>query len=113
MPETLIKESDARISLIQSLSIEFDGFEQGELPIEDMIAKAKLLVSLYEQERLWLMIEQAYRILALSYVKAGRTWNAMKWIMKATDAYILSEGTRNTMINDIERMIRKPPRVMK
>ena len=67
-----------------------------------MLAKAELLVSLYEQEDLWVTIEVAYRVAALSYTKAKKPWEAVKWTMKATEAWVLSDGSRDALMEDLE-----------
>ena len=69
-----------------------------------MISKAELLVSLYEQEKLYGAMEDPYRIAALSYAKAGKVWEAVKWTMKATEAFLIAEGSREKMVQDMKEM---------
>ncbi|KAH8591234.1 hypothetical protein B0O99DRAFT_632945 [Bisporella sp. PMI_857] len=102
MPRAFRKESDARIKLILSLNKEFENIIKADFEIEDMLGKAELLVSLYEQERLTGSMEDPYRIATLAYAKAGHSSEAVKWTMKATEAYLISEGNRQRIVKDLE-----------
>ena len=104
MPSIFREESDLRIKQILKLNKEFDDISSTSKAIQDMIPKAELLVSLYEQERLTGSMEEPYRIAAMSYAKAGRIWEAVKWAMKATDAYLITEGSRESMIEELKGM---------
>jgi len=93
-----------RINLILQLNKEFEKITSSSKVIQDMISKAELLVSLYEQEKLYGAMEDPYRIAALSYAKAGKVWEAVKWTMKATEAFLIAEGSREKMVQDMKEM---------
>jgi len=52
-------------------------------------------------------MEDVYRIAALAYGKAGKEWEALKWVMKATEALIITERTRERMVRDMETLGRR------
>ena len=97
-----------RIKLIVQLNKEFEGISRSSKAIEDMIPKAEVLVSLYDQEKLYGAMEDPYRIAALSFMKAGRVWEAVKWTMKATEAFLIAEGNSQSMVNDMKEMGQLP-----
>lgn len=95
-------ESDRRIKLIVDIKPEFNTIIDADYSsLDEKIAKAEFLVSLHEQERLYGSMEDVYRIAALSYSKAGRMWEALKWTMKATDAYLFTEAGREPIVREI------------
>ena len=104
MPKKIREESDTRIQLILSLNKEFENITSQKVEIEEITAKAELLVSLHEQERLWGSLDEAYRIAALSYARAGRAWDAVKWTMKSTEVYLITSGSRERVVNDLKAM---------
>ena len=77
-----------------------------EEDVEEMVAKAELLVSLYErkQERLSGSMEDAYLIAALSYAKSKKGWQAMKWAMRATEAYLFTELSRERVVGEMAEL---------
>jgi len=102
-------ESDRRIALILQIKSEFDNImdvdqDEEEEDVEEMVAKADLLVSLYEQERLSGSMEDAYRIAALSYAKSRKGWQAMKWAMKATEAHLFTELSRERVVGEMAEL---------
>ncbi|KAG9247959.1 hypothetical protein BJ878DRAFT_413818 [Calycina marina] len=98
-------ESDMRIELISSLAAELEQ----EIPSAsnssgNLVPKAELLVSLYEQERLDSSMEEPYRLAALANAKLGKVWEVVKWTMKATEAMIISEGSRARMVDELAEL---------
>jgi len=102
MPEAFRKESDMRVKLILQLNKEFEDITNRSKVIQDSIPKAELLVSLYEQERLSGAMEDPYRIAALSFARVGRVWEAVKWTMKATEAFMIAEGSRDKIVEEMK-----------
>jgi len=91
-----------RIKLILQLNKEFEDITTSNKAIQDIVPKAELLVSLYEQEKLYGAMEDPYRIAALSFAKVGKVWEAIKWTMKATEAFLIAEGSREKIVEEMK-----------
>lgn len=69
---------------------------------------AELLVSLYEQERLYASISDAYRLAALAYSSVGNEWLAVKWAMKALEGALILDEPMAVEVQDMEDLLAVP-----
>ena len=58
----------------------------------DVLEIAELLISLYEQERLWASVADGYRLAALCAASVGNNWRAVKWAMRAVETGLIHDG---------------------
>jgi hypothetical protein len=72
------------------------------------VAKAELLISLSEQERLLGSMGDAYMAAALAYNAVGRQWEAERWAMMAVDEFLVSEGPTDDRVKDMRILSREP-----
>lgn len=56
---------------------------------------AEALVSLYEQERLWSRLYEAYTFAAVEFNAAGRVWEAVKYARLAVQHGFVAAGPKN------------------
>lgn len=76
--------------------------------LQALPAKAELLISLSEQERLEGSMGDAFMWAARAYNAVGREWEAEKWAMKAAEELLLSEGPRDRGLKDMKELSREP-----
>ncbi|KUJ08751.1 SET domain-containing protein [Mollisia scopiformis] len=69
---------------------------------------AELLVGLFEQERLYASIVDAYRVAALAYAAKGMEWRAVMWAMRAVEAGLIHDGPRGAGVLDMKRLLTAP-----
>ncbi|KAG9228295.1 hypothetical protein BJ875DRAFT_527639 [Amylocarpus encephaloides] len=62
---------------------------------EEKPKMAELLVDLYEQERLYSHVADAWMWVALLYQKAGKKWEALKWTYRSEEGILIHEGPGN------------------
>ncbi|KAF2279762.1 SET domain-containing protein [Westerdykella ornata] len=100
----LTKESDERVMQIGMLKKRLRRWEErggdddeneddeddGEVRVTP--AMADTLISLYEQERLWTGIGEAYRFAAQVYAAFGREWGAVRYARLAVEFGMLARG---------------------
>ncbi|KAJ4304129.1 hypothetical protein N0V88_001739 [Collariella sp. IMI 366227] len=70
------EESDARIEQIGRVKKELRDWSKGSRACPEM---AELLVGLYEMERLWGVMYEAYMLAALEFSASGDAWTAVKY----------------------------------
>jgi peptide methionine sulfoxide reductase MsrB len=63
-----------------------------------------LLISLYEQERLYASIADGYRLAALISASIGNEWRAVKWAMMAVETGLIHDGPDDGEILDMRRL---------
>jgi hypothetical protein len=101
----LTRASDERIKTIWELTEYLQNWE----PCRDCKATpemAEWLVSLYEQERLYSWIADAYVLAALAYNAVGSEWMAAKYAMKALEVGIIHLGPRAADVREMGELVR-------
>ncbi|KAL2156436.1 hypothetical protein VTH82DRAFT_1181 [Thermothelomyces myriococcoides] len=73
-------------------------------------AMAELLVSLYEMERLWGMMHEAYMLAALEYNGAGDVWMAVKYARLALEWGIPMLGEADEDLEEMKELASDPQR---
>ncbi|ETS76754.1 hypothetical protein PFICI_12141 [Pestalotiopsis fici W106-1] len=71
-------------------------------------AMAELMISLYEQERLWTMLYEAYTYAAIEYNGAGEPWAATKYARLAVQRGLASGGPNHSDVHEMEALARNP-----
>ena len=69
---------------------------------------AELLVSLYEQERMWGPIAEAYAFAALEYNGAGDPWTAQKFARLSVEAGLIYGGPHDDDVGQMEQLLKDP-----
>lgn len=107
------RESNRRITHIKKLTEAFEETDTterqgGKRKMKGTPEMAELLISLYEQERLYASVAEAYRLAALSYSAVGNEWVAVKWAMKAVETGLIHDGPRGGEVLDMKRLLHDP-----
>ncbi|CZR54914.1 uncharacterized protein PAC_04799 [Phialocephala subalpina] len=105
------RESNRRVVRINELLKvfgELDGDVRGRRKVGGTPEMAELLVGLYEQERLYASVADAYRIAALAYAAKGMEWKAVMWAMRAVEAGLIHDGPRGDGVLDMKRLLSDP-----
>ncbi|KAK4200465.1 hypothetical protein QBC40DRAFT_348630 [Triangularia verruculosa] len=97
--------SDTRIAQIRDFWGEFSDWSTDSRASPQL---AELVASLYEQEKLWGNMYEAYTWLALEYNAAGEPWTAVKWANKAVERGIPVVGENDSDVLQMERLIKDP-----
>lgn len=71
-------------------------------------ALAELFVSLYEQERLWTMMYEAYTYAAIEHNGAGEPWLATKYARLAVQHGLSSGGPMDSDVREMTALARNP-----
>lgn len=69
---------------------------------------AELVVSLYDQERMWGPIAEAYALAAIEYNGVGDAWTAMRFARKAVEAGLLYGGPGDEDVRVMQELLRDP-----
>ncbi|KAK6843827.1 hypothetical protein PG987_004687 [Apiospora arundinis] len=97
--------SDARIAQIEELRAQFRDYEPTS---QATPAMGELMVSLYEQERLWSSMYEAYTYAALEYNGAGEPWMASKYARLAIQHGLAAGGPRDSDVLAMSDLVRDP-----
>ncbi|KAL2016729.1 hypothetical protein VTK56DRAFT_3118 [Thermocarpiscus australiensis] len=97
--------SDARIAQIRGLRAEFRDWSPTSRACPEM---AELMVSLYEQERLWGAMHEAYTFAAIEYNGAGSPWMAVKYARLAVEWGIPMLGETDPDVRELEKLAEDP-----
>ncbi|OIW33767.1 SET domain-containing protein [Coniochaeta ligniaria NRRL 30616] len=100
-----IAASDDRLRQIEELRPEFNKFRSASRATPQM---AELLVSLYEQERLWGMMDEAYRYAAVEWNAVGEPWTATKYARLAIEHGIYLSGEKDGDVADMDELAADP-----
>ncbi|KAK4177469.1 hypothetical protein QBC36DRAFT_327028 [Triangularia setosa] len=97
--------SDNRIQQIKKLVGEFSDWSTDSRATPQL---AELVLSLYEQEKLWGSMYEAYTWLALEYNAVGEPWTAVKYANKAVEWGIPVVGAKDGDMEQMRRLIVDP-----
>lgn len=98
MPAPQVAASDARIAQIKELRKELADYRPASRATPQM---AEYLISLYEQEKAWSSLVEAYTLAAIEWNGVGEAWHAVKFAQLAID-YGLTIGWEET--GDVAQM---------
>ncbi|KAG7290875.1 hypothetical protein NEMBOFW57_000880 [Staphylotrichum longicolle] len=101
------RESDARIAQIAKLREELRDWGRGERS-RACPEMAELLVGLYEMERLWGTMHEAYTLAALEYNAAGDPWTAVKYARMGVEWGIPMLGEGDEDVRELRRLAEDP-----
>ncbi|KAK8139326.1 lysine methyltransferase [Apiospora sp. TS-2023a] len=97
--------SDARIAQIEQLRKQFRDYEPSSQATPGM---GELMVSLFEQERLWSSMYEAYTYAALEYNGAGEPWIASKYARLAIQHGLAAGGPRDSDVLAMKDLVKDP-----
>ncbi|KAI4591634.1 hypothetical protein KJ359_012751 [Pestalotiopsis sp. 9143b] len=97
--------SDARIQQIHEIRKQLREWEPGS---QATPALAELLVSLYDQERLWTMLYEAYTYAAIEHNGVGEPWTASRYARLAIQRGLASGGPGHSDVAEMEALARDP-----
>ncbi|KAI1337883.1 hypothetical protein F5Y15DRAFT_425587 [Xylariaceae sp. FL0016] len=100
--------SDARIAQIAELTAHLRDSSSSSASSSPSPQMAELLVSLYEQERLWGSIHEAYAQAAVAYSAVGEAWMAVKYARLAVQRGLAAKGPRDGEVGDMEGLAEDP-----
>jgi hypothetical protein len=104
-PPSQVSASDARVRHIAELSEDLEDYTKDSVATPAM---AELLVSLYQQERLYGPISEPYTFAALEYNGIGDVWTAQKYARLAVEAGILYAGAWDKDVKNMKLLLRDP-----
>ncbi|KAK6088909.1 lysine methyltransferase [Seiridium cupressi] len=90
--DRLVKASDARIAQILDLQRHFADYSKDSFATPEM---AETLISLYQQERLYSRMYEAYTYAAIEYNAVGRPWEAIKYARLAIQHGFIARGAKD------------------
>ncbi|KAI1331227.1 hypothetical protein F5Y16DRAFT_395664 [Xylariaceae sp. FL0255] len=97
--------SDARIRQIENLRTHFSDWTSASKVTTQM---AELMVSLYEEERMWAGMYEAYAFAALEWNGIGEPWLATKYARLAIQHGLAVLGSKDKEVWDMKRLARDP-----
>jgi hypothetical protein len=98
-------ESDARILQIKEIRRQLRNWEPGS---QATPAMAELMVSLYQQERLWSVIYEAYTYAAIEHNGAGEPWVAVKYARLAIQHGLAAAGSKDSDVMEMLSLVKNP-----
>ncbi|WEW56018.1 hypothetical protein PRK78_001453 [Emydomyces testavorans] len=98
----LTRESDSRLAQITALTQHYDEWETASSEM------ALTLISLYEQERLYVPLGSAYRFAALTFCAEGNRWGAIKYARLAIELETLDSGFRDPNVRLMKSLAEQP-----
>lgn len=96
--------SDSRVHQIQEIRKQLRNWDNSPATP----ALAELLISLYQQERLWTMIYEAYTYAAIEYNGDGSPWLATKYARLAIQHGLATAGPQDSDVNEMIALARNP-----
>ncbi|KAK4151243.1 hypothetical protein C8A00DRAFT_17328, partial [Chaetomidium leptoderma] len=99
------EESDARIRQIGMIKGEMGDWGGGSRASPEM---AELLVALYEMERLWGSLYEAYTLAALEYNAVGDAWTAVKYGRMGVEWAIPMVGEGDDDVTELRALVEDP-----
>jgi hypothetical protein len=97
--------SDSRIDKIARIRDNLEDYSPESVASPEM---ADLLISLYEQERMWGPIAEAYSYAALEYNGAGDAFIAQKYAHLAVEVGLVYGGPHDTDVKEMEQLLKDP-----
>ncbi|KAL6710143.1 hypothetical protein ACN47E_009934 [Coniothyrium glycines] len=101
----MVAESDSRLQQIQSLTKLLDDWSAKSHATPEA---AELLISLYEQERLYASLATAYKHAAEVYSSFGKKFEAIKYARLSTEMSILDKGFADSDVAEMKKMSANP-----
>jgi hypothetical protein len=104
-PRPITSASDARIDSIEKITLKLKDYSPNS---DASPAMADLLVSLYEQERLYAPIVEAYTLAAIEYNGVGEAYAAVRYARLAIEAGLLNAGPEDRDVKAMEALAADP-----
>ncbi|KAF2193906.1 SET domain-containing protein [Zopfia rhizophila CBS 207.26] len=101
----LTAESDARLLQIEGLEGKLDDWTDKSEATPEM---AEMLLSLFEQERLYGSLGGAYKAAAMAYSSFGDRWNAIRYARRSIEYSILDKGFRDSDVYAMKQLASEP-----
>ena len=101
----LVAAADERVARILELRAALQDFGPGA---EADPRRADALVALYQLERLWGPVADAYVLAALEYNGVGEAWAAVMWAERAVEAGLLYSGPYDRDVSVMRDLLRDP-----
>lgn len=98
-------ESDARIQQIVEIRRQLRDWEPSSPATPSL---AELMVSLYQQERLWSTMQEAYTYAAVEYNGAGEPWIAIKYARLAIQHGLAAAGPNDSDVIEMKSLVADP-----
>ncbi|KAF2402643.1 SET domain-containing protein [Trichodelitschia bisporula] len=105
LPDDEAAISDARIARIQNLTEELKNYESTARASPESAVE---LVDLYEEERLWAPIAEAYTLAALEWNGDGNVGTARVFAKAAVESGLLYGGRADDDVREMERLVEDP-----
>jgi hypothetical protein len=97
-------ESDRRLEQAASLYGELDtSIDEESTSIDPSMAE--LLVSLYEQERLWANIAEPYRLASLAWSAVGQRWRSLQFARLGIEFAMIDGGPRSEIVSELRDLV--------
>ncbi|KAL5888553.1 SET domain-containing protein 5 [Pyricularia oryzae] len=103
--DLIAEESDSRLEQIAELRKEFHDYTPSSRATPQM---AELMVSLYQQERLDLMLYEAFTYAAIEYNGVGEPWLATKYARLAVEYGLASVGPKDNDVIEMDNLVLDP-----
>lgn len=103
--DLIAEESDSRLEQIAELRKEFHDYTPSSRATPQM---AELMVSLYQQERLDLMLYEAFTYAAIEYNGVGEPWMATKYARLAVEYGLASVGPKDNDVIEMDNLVLDP-----
>ncbi|KAK4192050.1 hypothetical protein QBC35DRAFT_261721 [Podospora australis] len=100
-----VEASDARLRQIRELNGDFGDWTPESRASPPM---AELIIGLYQQEKLWGSLYEAYVFAALEYNAAGEPWTAVKYARLAIDWGIPVVGPKDADVKEMQSLAEDP-----
>ncbi|KAF2123244.1 hypothetical protein BDV96DRAFT_608887 [Lophiotrema nucula] len=101
----LVSQSDDRIQQMRDIASALDDWTPTSTATPEA---AELLISLYEQERLYASLGVAYKHAAETYASFGDKWNAMKFARLSAEYEVLDKGFGDVDVGAMRKMAEDP-----
>jgi hypothetical protein len=98
-------ESDTRIVQIKEMIANLNDWKESSSATPEM---AELMLSLYEQERLYSSMATAYKHAAEVHSSFGNKYQAIKYARMAVEFSVLDKGFRDPDVREMQRMAKQP-----
>jgi hypothetical protein len=103
--DRIVKASDARIAQILDLQRHFTDYSKKSFATPEM---AETLISLYEQERLYSRMYEAYSYAAIEYNAVDKPWGAIKYARLAIQHGFIASGYKDEDHYDLTVLAQDP-----
>lgn len=105
MPAPQVAASDDRISQIKELREELADYRPSSRATPQM---AELIISMYEQERAWGTLTEAYTLAAIEWNGVGEAWTATKYARLAIEHGLATNWEESGDVMQMKKLVADP-----